>query len=211
MKRVRLAAPYLDTSADHLAFSLTAPVREALAVNTVRLGGVSVELRLLGASHQVVAGPVTETLACLPDQPGGGPPPADITEDIDGWAYRFTSALRCHEPREFPPRAARLRERLAAHPASLYGAFPGSPDALSALTAQRVGDVISWQTWHVYPQSGQIVETRTTLRPPHGEAPHEAEQKNGGGASAQPLTCGAAGRQSPEGALKALSPEELHG
>ncbi|WP_326599145.1 DUF2617 family protein [Streptomyces sp. NBC_01803] len=205
---MRLTTPYLDTSADQLSFSLTTPARDALAVTAVGLGGVTVELRLLGASHQVLAGPVTETLACLPGSPGGGPP-AVVTEEIDGWAYRFTSELRHHEWREFAVRTARLRAELAAHPASLYGTFPGSPDAISALAVLRTGDVISWRTWHTYPQAGQIVETRTMLRVPGEEAeaplpgrePETAggrtsgppsgppgEQKGGGGASAQAPT-----------------------
>ncbi|MGK5533754.1 DUF2617 family protein [Streptomyces sp. URMC 129] len=165
MNPVRLAAPYLDTSADQLSFSLTAPPQDALAVTATELGGVTVELRLLGASHQVVAGPVTETLACLPGRPGGGPPP-EVTDEIDGWAYRFTSGLRRHDGPAFAARAARLRAELATHPASLCGAFPGSPDAFSALTVRRTGDVIAWRTWHAYPQTGQIVETSTTLRLP---------------------------------------------
>ena len=51
---VELVAPYRDTRAEDLCWSLTLPVQPALAVRTVRLGPFVLELRLLGASHQVL-------------------------------------------------------------------------------------------------------------------------------------------------------------
>ncbi|ONK14491.1 DUF2617 family protein [Streptomyces sp. MP131-18] len=162
---IELAAPYLDTRADQLRFALGLPARDALAVTRVDLGGVGVELRLLGASHQVHAGPVTETLACLPGRPGDGPP-SEVAETVDGWRYRFVSRVRHCAPGEFAARARALRERTAGRDGALCGVFPGSPDAVTALAAERAADVITWRTWHAYPQAGQIVETRTRLEAP---------------------------------------------
>ncbi|RMI41539.1 DUF2617 family protein [Streptomyces triticirhizae] len=162
---IRLATPYRDTSADQLRFTLAGPRRRALAVTEAELGGVTVQLRLLGASHQVLAGPVSETLACLPAEPGEGPPHT-VRRRIDGWAYAFDSTVRHCAADELTERAAALRHRLAGEPAALHGVFPGSPDALTALLVRRSGPVITWLTWHVYPQAGQIVETTTRLEVP---------------------------------------------
>ncbi|UCM87789.1 DUF2617 family protein [Streptomyces marincola] len=162
---VRLTAPYLDTRADHLSFALGLPAREALAVTRLDLGGLPVELRLLGASHQVFAGPVGETLACLPGEPGGGPP-GTVTRTVEGWRYRFEARVLTCEAEEFTARVAAVRERTAGREGALCGVFPGSPDAVTALAAHRAARIITWQTWHTYPQAGQIVETRTRLEAP---------------------------------------------
>jgi hypothetical protein len=164
---IALATPYLDTRADQLTFSLGRPPRPALAVAVADLGdgpgGPAVELRLLGASHQVLAGPVAETLACEADAAGGGPPPL-VERRIGGLAYRFASRVRACGRAELSARVAALWERLAGEPHALCGVFPGSPDAVTALRAARAADgALTWRTWHVYPQAGQIVETRTRL------------------------------------------------
>ncbi|MFD5320120.1 DUF2617 family protein [Streptomyces sp. NPDC127098] len=162
-----LAAPYLDTSADQLSYSLGAPALPALAVAMVELDGLLVELRLLGASHQVFAGPVRETLACLPGQPGGGPPPS-VDRRLDGWSYRFTSRVENCAPADLSARVTALRARLADRDGALCGVFPGSPDAVTALWARRTADGagVEWRTWHAYPQADQLVTTRTRLETP---------------------------------------------
>ncbi|MDT0308648.1 DUF2617 family protein [Streptomyces sp. DSM 44917] len=158
-----LATPYLDTRAEQLSFALGLPAQRPLATAEVQLDGITVELRLLGASHQVFAGPVRETLACLAGRCDGGPP-AVVDEDIAGWRYRFTSRVRRLPAEEFSGRAGRLRGALAGRPGALCGVFPGSPDALTALAAWRAADhLLVWRTWHAYPQTGQIVETRTRI------------------------------------------------
>ncbi|MFI9588027.1 DUF2617 family protein [Streptomyces sp. NPDC052236] len=52
MNGTALTTPYLDTDADQLSFTLGRPAREALAVRDLTVGGLDVQLRLLGASHQ---------------------------------------------------------------------------------------------------------------------------------------------------------------
>ncbi|SOD66784.1 Protein of unknown function DUF2617 [Streptomyces zhaozhouensis] len=162
---IRLATPYRDTSADQLRFTLTGPRRPALAVTDAELDGFTVQLRLLGASHQVLAGPVSETLACLPAEPGEGPPHT-VRRDIDGWRYAFDSTVTPLPADQLSARAAALRARLAHRPAALHGTFPGSPDALTGLLTWRAGRVVNWRTWHVYPQAGQVVATETRLEMP---------------------------------------------
>ncbi|NYI04548.1 DUF2617 family protein [Allostreptomyces psammosilenae] len=160
MSGIRLAAPYLDTGADQLSFALGLPAREALAVAEVRAGGLTVQLRLLGASHQVIAGPVCETVACLPGRPGWLP--EAVNEEIGGWKYRFTARIDTYPPQEFGDRAQWLREGLDGRPDALCGIFPGSPDAVTALVVESDAGV-AWRTWHAYPQTRQIVTTHTRL------------------------------------------------
>ncbi|MFI6106916.1 DUF2617 family protein [Streptomyces sp. NPDC051310] len=161
MSGIALATPYLDTDADQLSFTLGRPAHEALAVRDLTIGGTEVQLRLLGASHQVFAGPVRETVACLPGVAGGLPAAAE--QDFDDWAYRFTAEVGLFAPAEFSARVARIRSLAEDHPRALHGVFPGSPEAVTALTVERQGPGLSWQTWHTYPQSRRIVATHTRL------------------------------------------------
>jgi hypothetical protein len=140
---IRVEVPYADTRPDDLSFALGLPLHE-LAVGGLRL-------RLLGASHQVAWAGGVETVACLPGRPPhlpgtsqGGPP-----------GYRFSSSV---QPLDRPAAAALWRD-LADRPDALVGVFDGDPDAVTALLATPDG----WATWHAYPQTGQLVGTRTVL------------------------------------------------
>ncbi|MFJ8148834.1 DUF2617 family protein [Streptomyces sp. NPDC096094] len=160
-----LQAPYLDTAADQLCFSLDLTERPALAEREVLVGGLTVRMRLLGASHQVFAGPVRETVACLPGAARGLP--SRLTRQQAGWTYDFGATTARLDPPEFGPRVAGILDRAAAAEHGLCGVFPGSPQAVTAVVvetsdeASRTGLV--WRTWHTYPQDGQIVSTRTRL------------------------------------------------
>ncbi|MFC8919096.1 DUF2617 family protein [Streptomyces sp. NPDC047821] len=158
---IALTTPYLDTDADQLAFVLGRPALDALAVRELTVGGLDVRLRLLGASHQVFAGPVRETVACLPGVEGGLPDTA--ARDFDGWHYRFTARVERFDAQEFGARVATIRDRSEDHPRALYGIFPGSPEAVTAMTVERESTGLSWRTWHTYPQSRRIVATHTRL------------------------------------------------
>ncbi|WP_175410721.1 DUF2617 family protein [Streptomyces sp. TRM64462] len=162
MAGIALSAPYLDTDAGQLAFALGRPAREALAVRELTVGGLDVRLRLLGASHQVFAGPVQETVACLPGVDGGLPDTAEHA--FDGWYYTFRARVERHATaEEFSTRVALVRDRSDAHPRALYGIFPGSPEAVTALAVDPEDTGLSWRTWHTYPQSRQIVATHSRL------------------------------------------------
>ncbi|MBT2368183.1 DUF2617 family protein [Streptomyces sp. ISL-10] len=161
MSGIALSTPYLDTDAEQLSFSLGRPALEALAVRDLTVGGLEVELRLLGASHQVFAGPVRETVACLPGVAGGLP--ATAVQDFDDWGYRFGARVRHFAAAEFSTQVAWIRSRSEGHPEALYGIFPGSPEAVTALIVERHSTGVSWRTWHTYPQSRQIVATHTRL------------------------------------------------
>lgn len=159
---IRLAAPYLDTSADELCFALGLPRHDALAVTETTVGGLRVELRLLGASHQVFAGPVRETVACLPGASRTLPP--EVDEDLDGWRYRFTARVETHPPEALSRVVREVRARTEHRTGALYGVFPGDPDAVTALSVHADGGTgIGWHTWHSYPQTGHLVATRTRM------------------------------------------------
>lgn len=97
MYAVSLVAPYLDTDADQLCFSLDLMERPALAERVVSLGGLDVRLRLLGASHQVFAGPVRETVACLQGAVRGLP--ETCTRQLPGWDYDFGATTHAADSR----------------------------------------------------------------------------------------------------------------
>ncbi|MFF8845432.1 DUF2617 family protein [Streptomyces sp. NPDC015127] len=161
MSGIALTTPYLDTDADQLSFSLGRPALEALAVRDLTIGGLDVQLRLLGASHQVFAGPVRETVACLPGVAGGLPETS--VREFDDWTYRFGAHVRRFTAAGFSDQVARIRSRSDGNPEALYGIFPGSPEAVTALTVERHSTGLGWRTWHTYPQSRQIVATHTRL------------------------------------------------
>ncbi|WP_106399413.1 DUF2617 family protein [Actinocorallia populi] len=153
-----LEVPYRDTSADALVFALDEPRLEALAVRRFHTAGLTVELRLLGASHQVLAGPVIETVACLPGRAGGLPD--EVTRPLDGWTYTFESRTR--RAADFPAELARV-ERALDRPEALSGVFPGAPGALTGIVLDARPDGLGWRTWHTYPPTGELVETTTRM------------------------------------------------
>lgn len=153
---VRIDTPYADTTAGDLSFALGLPELPALHVLAIPAAGLA--LRLLGASHQVVlADRCVETVACLPGQP------ASLPTAVSDGGYRFTASVRRLDPAGMSREVARLRAGLAGDPYALIGVFPGGPDAVTGLRAEFEAGVVGWRTWHAYPQTGELVCTRTTV------------------------------------------------
>ncbi|HEU5108011.1 MAG TPA: DUF2617 family protein [Micromonosporaceae bacterium] len=153
---VSIDTPYADTTAGDLSFALGLPEQPALHVLEIPAAGL--RLRLLGASHQVVlADRCVETVACLP-----GRPPS-LPAAVEDGAYRFAAAVHRLDPASMSQLVARLRERLADDPHALVGMFPGDRDAVTALRARAVPGTTRWRTWHAYPQTGELVVTRTEV------------------------------------------------
>jgi hypothetical protein len=144
---------FVDTAADQLTYTNTAALIPALATKHVSCVG----LRVLGASHQVKVGRLIETLAC---QPGRRPylPPE---HQQDG--YSFSSNVETMSRRKLIARVHGLKA-MADDRNALLVAFAGDPLALTAMRASDSGGSIEWETWHVYPQAGQIVSTRSTVQ-----------------------------------------------
>ncbi|HEX5598259.1 MAG TPA: DUF2617 family protein [Micromonosporaceae bacterium] len=163
---VSLNTPYADTTAADLSFALGLPEQPALHVLDLGVGGAGITLRLLGASHQVVVRfperEIVETVACLPGR--DAVLPAVAHERALG--YRFTSRVSVLDAERIAVRVGRLRERLADDPYALVGVFPGDLDAITGLQVRAqdpAGPLIGWRTWHVYPQTGELVETETKV------------------------------------------------
>lgn len=161
-----LEVPYTDTRAADLVWTLTQPVIPALASLTIVDDETfsSLELRILGASHQVVLGlagcQVVETVACLPGQQPHLPPMAG--REVGGRDYRFRSHVASVPAGRIHAQAKSLRQLAAARPGrTAIGEFPSSPDAMTALAVATPG--LRWQTWHLYPNSSQIVTTSTEV------------------------------------------------
>ncbi|MEU1836315.1 DUF2617 family protein [Micromonospora chersina] len=159
---VALDAPYVDTRAADLSLALGGPERPALHVREVTLpGGLRLRLRLLGASHQVICGDLTETVACLP----GRPPhlPDALHDETAG--YRFTAMVLRPAGDGLRTRVAALRADLADDPYALVGVFPGDEDAITALAVRPAPPAgsVAWRTWHAYPQTNELVLTETVV------------------------------------------------
>jgi len=161
-----LDVPYVDTRAADLVWTLDHPVLPALTLGRATTLGGTLELRVLGASHQVVLrgrdGDVVETVACLP----GHRPylPDAVDRRVAGRRYRFRATVDQVSAAEVSARADELRamaEGQATAP-TVVASFPAAPDALTALAAVT-GRGVGWRTWHVYPNSGQVVSTSTEV------------------------------------------------
>ncbi|OKI00268.1 hypothetical protein A6A06_24320 [Streptomyces sp. CB02923] len=160
-----LKTAYTDTCAADLAWALGREPLPALAVLDLRLTHAHVQLRLLGASHQVLLeeerGTCSETVACIPGS--STPLPLGVAKRIGDWEYEFAAHVETLSQGSFAGRAQELLALVAEHPHGLAGTFPGSPHAFTAMLAQREGGQVRWRTWHAYPQEGRLVATRTRV------------------------------------------------
>lgn len=153
------AAPFVDTAPADLTYTTAATELPALAVRIID----GVELRVLGASHQVRVGNWIETLACQPGRLPHLPPTAA------GPGYTFTSRVDEMTAGQLAAEVAALREAVDLHAHGLLVAFQGDPLALTGMTADVTDQRASWTTWHVYPQTREIVTTHSTLEFRTGE------------------------------------------
>ncbi|MEV7670961.1 DUF2617 family protein [Streptomyces sp. NPDC000963] len=160
-----LKTSYTDTRAADLAWALGREPLPALAVLDLELSGAKLQLRLLGASHQVLleeeGRTCSETVACMPGS--STPLPLGVSKRVGGWEYEFAARVETLSDGSFAGRAQELLALVADHPHGLAGTFPGSPHAFTALLAQRHEGQVRWRTWHAYPQEGQLVVTRTRV------------------------------------------------
>ncbi|MBA0052990.1 DUF2617 family protein [Streptomyces sp. AJS327] len=160
-----LHTAYTDTRAGDLAWALGREPLPALATLDLELSGATVQLRLLGASHQVLieeeGGSCSETVACMPGS--SSPLPLGVSKRLGDWDYEFAARVEKLSEGSFAGRAQELLALVADHPRGLAGTFPGAPHAFTALLVQRHEHQVHWRTWHSYPQEGQLVSTRTRV------------------------------------------------
>lgn len=155
-----LTVPFVDARPEDLELRLGLPAQPALAVKHLHWPGHTVQLRLLGSSHQVIveggASAFSETVACLRD---GGELPETSTAD----GYRFASAVTYPGAR-FEAHVQRLMATLSNNPSALAGAFPGHPLAMTGVEfLNEAPGQFKWRTWHAYPQCGALVQTDSVL------------------------------------------------
>ncbi|MFH8578979.1 DUF2617 family protein [Streptomyces zaomyceticus] len=160
-----LKTSYTDTRAADLAWALGREPLPALAVLDLELAGARLQLRLLGASHQVLleeeGRSCSETVACMSGS--STPLPLGVSKRVGEWEYEFAARVETLSHGSFAGRAQELLALVADHPNGLAGTFPGSPHAFTAMLAQRHEGQVRWRTWHAYPQEGQLVVTRTRI------------------------------------------------
>lgn len=181
-----LETAYTDTRAGDLAWRLGKEPLPALAVVDLdlelrpdrghsRTSKAQVQMRLLGASHQVLisapGGDCSETVACMAGSTT--PLPVGVAERVGDWDYEFAARVETLSRGSFTGRAQELLALVADHPNGLAGRFPGDPNAFTAMLVQRGpgsedgrndgrAEVV-WRTWHAYPQEGRLVVTRTRV------------------------------------------------
>lgn len=151
--------PFADTTPADLSHSLIR--RELPAIATMQIGPI--EMRVLGASHQIIAGRWIETVACDDRKPGRLP--ARTQEP----GYSFTSSISRRNRGDLEAHVTALKEATHAHPGGLAVAFAGDPLAITAIQATVSGNIARWKTWHVYPNTSEIVTTRSTFLLPKSQ------------------------------------------
>lgn len=164
---VAVAVPFADVSADGLRWALGLDPREALTTRTVALPGpLRAELRILGASHQLIVRAedemvFSETVAC--DLPGSSRLPALADEA----GYRVAGRVSTHPAADFHDRVTELEATLAQTSAAdrtlAWARFPGAPDAMTAISFTVAPGLARWETWHTYPNTSEVVHTSSTL------------------------------------------------
>lgn len=172
---VDLAAGYCDSRAEELGWSVEIGPLRALARTRLVLPPFTVDLRLLGASHQAAvwfaAGAsgtggrrallCRETVACLPGRTA--PLPRTAGRDLPGWRYTIESTVRTLPYAEFAARLAGI-ERRSAQGGGILGRYPGAPGAVTAIVVRLWAGGLRWLTWHTYPQQGTIAATVSCLQ-----------------------------------------------
>lgn len=121
-----LKTVYTDTRASDLAWALGREPLPALAVLDLELSGAKLQLRLLGASHQVLLeeeqGSCSETVACMPGS--STPLPLGVAKRLGEWEYEFAArveTLSGARSRGAPRSSSRWSPTT---PTALQGRFP---------------------------------------------------------------------------------------
>ncbi|MGH3963871.1 MAG: DUF2617 family protein [Pseudonocardiaceae bacterium] len=159
-----------DVTADALGLLLYAPAPAALAETSFRDGrGGRLTLGVLGASHVVTATVpghhLTEQVSCDAVDAGG----QELPQRAQLGGYQLATVTREVPPAELAETAARLRGLAESSDWWLCGTFPGTGNAMTAMTAGALpAGGWTWESWHLYPGgvTGSIVTTRSRWTPP---------------------------------------------
>ena len=178
---LELPVAFADARAADLGLHLGLAPQPALAVRTVDGDGWTADLRILGASHQLLVehgGRIvcSETVAChRPDGAARLTPLPGLHRS--GPAYEFRSRVVRLEPAEFRGAVEVLLRHHAGdgHERALCARFPGDELGATALRLDA-GDAapgagLRWHTWHSYPRTGEVVTTWSRLAWRAGSSP----------------------------------------
>lgn len=167
---VALPVAYRDTRADDLGLFLDLPRQEALLARHIDVDGWHIELRLLGASHQVLAtrdGALicSETVACRGDDHASDASlPSQHHQHAELADHAFASRIERLEPAAFRRRVDDLLATLPAGASALCGRFPGDERATTGLRVEATrAEELRWSGWHSYPGTGEVVTTSSRL------------------------------------------------
>lgn len=166
-----LQVPFRDARAADLGLAVrlgASEPRPALAALALVLGGVRLELRILGGSHEARVSAdgdgglaLAEVVAC--DAPGGAALPERRDLRAAGRRYRFRARTARLSDAALAALAGRLASEVGSSPRGLVGRFPGHPAALTAALAEARPGGVGWRTWHLYPDLGEVVRTHSAL------------------------------------------------
>jgi hypothetical protein len=167
--RALIDVPFRDAAASDLAWALERDDRapRGLVHLDVAAGPVAVRLHVLGASHAVeltLPGDVrvTETVAC--GVPGGRAlETAPERVDAHGVRYAFAADVEVAGTDAVVALADELHRTLTADPHGIVATFPGAEGAATALRATLAPGAVAWDTWHLYPERGEVVRTRSSV------------------------------------------------
>lgn len=199
---VQTQAPFVDARAADLRLAVGLaeenPLRPPLATRPgPAFREYATELRVLGASHQITLSAPdmswVETLAADPD-PGRSAAVQDaecraptaaahplqrttrLTADL---GHEVTVTVEAVDTRSgLACRADEIERRCRSHDTSLIVRFADDPLAFTAIGASSHSDVLCWETWHLYPDTQEIVMSSTVVSTevvgPMALVPHEA-------------------------------------
>lgn len=122
-----LNTAYTDTRAADLAWALGREPLPALATLDLELTGAKLQLRLLGASHQVLpeeeqGSHCSETVACIPGS--STPLPLGVAKRAGDWEYEFAARVEVLSPGSFAGRARGLHGPRLRPPPRSGGRLP---------------------------------------------------------------------------------------
>jgi len=158
----RIETGFVDSRAADLSLVYGMPRLPAVGSQHLTLQGRALELRLLGASHQVLVGDWSETVACLPERVDRLPSRAETV--VGGLHVWFAAQTLRLDGAGLSDRVSGIIRDCATDERAIVGEFPGSPLAITAVRAWAEQDGVAWRTWHAYPQAAELVETRTVVR-----------------------------------------------
>lgn len=155
-----LDVPFKDTAAEQLRVAIDGPVPETLCERVIsHPDGRTPPLTLgvLGASHVIFVGKredphFTEEISCT----------AAVGVPLSNAGAVVKTRVESLSPEAFVQRTNALRRKFGpGHPRSVVAEFPGSPGAMTVLSAEPIDQGYRWVTWHGYPP-GQLVWTSNT-------------------------------------------------